>query len=138
MKLIGRLKTKSSNEIKSSRVGIGFECYDRDLFDPDFLSLLAVTLFLHTAHHGAVILLTVLRLTHGSTVLHGSILVDDVGQVSKKISFIRNILCGVSQSGKISIKQSFYFFYGSFCNFIGLWIIPRINGINFSRSQFFI
>lgn len=35
MRLIGRLKTKSSNEIKSSRVGIGFECYDRDLFDPE-------------------------------------------------------------------------------------------------------
>ena len=35
MKIIGRLKTKSSSEIKTSRVGIGFECYDRDLFDPE-------------------------------------------------------------------------------------------------------
>ncbi len=35
MKLIGRLKTKPSSEIKTSRVGIGFECYDRDLFDPE-------------------------------------------------------------------------------------------------------
>ena len=56
----------------------------------------------------------------------------------KKISFIRNIFCGVSQSGKISINQCFYFFYSSFGNFMGFRIIPRINRIDFSHSQFFI
>ena len=35
MKLLGKLKTKSSKEIEKTRVGIGFECYDRDLFTPE-------------------------------------------------------------------------------------------------------
>ena len=35
MKLIGKLKIKPSNEIKNTRIGIGFECYDRDLFTPE-------------------------------------------------------------------------------------------------------
>ena len=35
MKLIGKLKTKSSKDIKSTSIGIGFECYDRDLFSPE-------------------------------------------------------------------------------------------------------
>ena len=35
MKLIGKLKTKKSDEIKSSNIGIGFECYDRDLYKPE-------------------------------------------------------------------------------------------------------
>ncbi len=35
MKSIGTLKIKSAQEIKQSRVSIGFECYDRDLFDPE-------------------------------------------------------------------------------------------------------
>jgi len=35
-------------------------------------------LFLHTAHHGAGILLTVLRMMHRSTVFHEGILVDDI------------------------------------------------------------
>ena len=35
MKLIGKLKTKSSDKIEKSRIGIGFECYDRDLYSPE-------------------------------------------------------------------------------------------------------
>ena len=35
MKKIGALKTYSSDEIKSSYVSIGFECLDRDLFNPE-------------------------------------------------------------------------------------------------------
>lgn len=35
MKKLGNLKIKSSSEIKESRIGIGFECLDRDLFDPE-------------------------------------------------------------------------------------------------------
>ncbi|MDD6215127.1 MAG: beta-galactosidase, partial [Firmicutes bacterium] len=35
MQKIGKLKTYSSNEIKNSYVSIGFECLDRDLFNPD-------------------------------------------------------------------------------------------------------
>lgn len=35
MKLIGKLKTKKSDEIKKSNIGIGFECYDRDLYKPE-------------------------------------------------------------------------------------------------------
>lgn len=35
MKLLGKLKTKNSKEIGKTRVGIGFECYDRDLFTPE-------------------------------------------------------------------------------------------------------
>ena len=35
MKAIGTLKIKSSDEIQSSRMSIGFECLDRDLFDPE-------------------------------------------------------------------------------------------------------
>ncbi len=34
MQRIGKLKTYSSNEIKNSYVSIGFECLDRDLFNP--------------------------------------------------------------------------------------------------------
>lgn len=33
----------------------------------------------------------------------------------KKISSIRNVFCGVSVLGKTSIKQYFYFVYGSIC-----------------------
>ena len=35
MKSIGTLKIKKTEEIKQSRVSMGFECYDRDLFDPE-------------------------------------------------------------------------------------------------------
>jgi len=35
MKIIGKLKTLNSSEIKKSRVGIGFECVDRDLIKPE-------------------------------------------------------------------------------------------------------
>lgn len=35
MKAIGKMRIKSANEMGDSRVGIGFECYDRDLFDPE-------------------------------------------------------------------------------------------------------
>ncbi len=35
MKKIGRLKTYSSDEIENSYVSIGFECLDRDLFNPE-------------------------------------------------------------------------------------------------------
>jgi hypothetical protein len=35
VKKLGHLKIKSSSEIKESRIGIGFECLDRDLFDPE-------------------------------------------------------------------------------------------------------
>lgn len=35
MNYVGKLKIKSSSEIKKTRVGIGFECYDRDLFTPE-------------------------------------------------------------------------------------------------------
>lgn len=35
MKTIGKLKTYTSDEIQKSYVGIGFECLDRDLFNPD-------------------------------------------------------------------------------------------------------
>lgn len=35
MKKLGKLKTYCSNEIKESYVSIGFECLDRDLFQPD-------------------------------------------------------------------------------------------------------
>ena len=32
---IGRVKPKRSSEIKSSRIGLGFEKLDRDAFDPE-------------------------------------------------------------------------------------------------------
>lgn len=35
MKKLGNLKIKSSSEIKESRIGIGFECLDRDLYSPE-------------------------------------------------------------------------------------------------------
>ncbi len=35
MKKIGNLKTKCSTSIKSSRIGVGFECLDRDMWDPN-------------------------------------------------------------------------------------------------------
>lgn len=35
MKKLGNLKIKSSSEIKESRIGIGFECLDRDLYKPE-------------------------------------------------------------------------------------------------------
>ncbi len=35
MKEIGTLKTKNAKDIQQSRVSMGFECYDRDLFDPE-------------------------------------------------------------------------------------------------------
>jgi sugar phosphate isomerase/epimerase len=35
MKKLGNLKTKQSSEIKESRIGIGFECLDRDLYKPE-------------------------------------------------------------------------------------------------------
>lgn len=35
MKTIGKLKTYKSNELKKSRIGIGFECVDRDLIKPE-------------------------------------------------------------------------------------------------------
>lgn len=35
MRKIGTLKVKSSQEIAHSRVGVGFECLDRDLFTPE-------------------------------------------------------------------------------------------------------
>ena len=35
MKKIGRLKTYTSKEIENSYVSIGFECLDRDLFNPE-------------------------------------------------------------------------------------------------------
>jgi len=35
MKKLGKLKIKPSSRIKESRIGIGFECLDRDLFDPE-------------------------------------------------------------------------------------------------------
>ena len=35
MKLLGKLKTYSASELEKTRVGIGFECYDRDLFTPE-------------------------------------------------------------------------------------------------------
>lgn len=35
MKKIGKLKTYSSKEIKLSPISIGFECLDRELFNPE-------------------------------------------------------------------------------------------------------
>ena len=35
MKAIGTLKTRNTREIGQSRISVGFECYDRDLFDPE-------------------------------------------------------------------------------------------------------
>ena len=35
MKSIGKLKVIPSGEMKKTRVGLGFECLDRELFDPD-------------------------------------------------------------------------------------------------------
>ena len=35
MHRIGTMKTLSSKGVKSSMVSIGFECLDRELFDPD-------------------------------------------------------------------------------------------------------
>ncbi|MGN0173563.1 MAG: hypothetical protein ACI39F_03895 [Acutalibacteraceae bacterium] len=35
MKIIGKMKTYSSKEITKSRVSIGFECLDRELFNPE-------------------------------------------------------------------------------------------------------
>ena len=32
---IGKVKTKKASEIKSSRIGIGFEKLDRDIFNPE-------------------------------------------------------------------------------------------------------
>ncbi len=35
MKIIGKLKTYRSNELENCRIGIGFECVDRDLIKPE-------------------------------------------------------------------------------------------------------
>ena len=35
MKKIGNLKARASNEIKKSKISIGFECLDRELFKPE-------------------------------------------------------------------------------------------------------
>ncbi len=35
MKKLGKLKIKPSSQIKESRIGIGFECLDRDLYNPE-------------------------------------------------------------------------------------------------------
>ena len=35
MKSIGTLKTKSADKIRHSRMSMGFECLDRDLFEPE-------------------------------------------------------------------------------------------------------
>ncbi|MBQ9769636.1 MAG: beta-galactosidase, partial [Clostridia bacterium] len=35
MEIIGKLKTYRSDELKKTRIGIGFECVDRDLIKPE-------------------------------------------------------------------------------------------------------
>ena len=35
LKKIGKVEPKKSTDIKTSRIGIGFEKLDRDLFDPE-------------------------------------------------------------------------------------------------------
>ena len=35
LKKIGKLKAKKSSEIKYSKIGLGFEKLDRDVFDPE-------------------------------------------------------------------------------------------------------